>query len=30
MGSAGIDFSVAIDAILKFLSVTLGIDIGVG
>jgi hypothetical protein len=30
MGSAGIDFSVAIDAFLKFLSIALGIDIGVG
>jgi hypothetical protein len=30
MGSAGIDFSLAFDAFLNFLSVALGIDLGVG
>lgn len=30
MGSAGIDFSVAFDAFLKFLSVAFGINLGVG
>ena len=28
MGSAGIDFSVALEAFLQFLSIALGIDIG--